>query len=155
MRSPRAIGRLGDRRGFTLVELALVAVILSVLAAVAMPNLKRAILKARAVEVASDLDVMRVAVYAYLAENNRWPPDAPVGVVPVGLDIHLPDGWDFEKDDYTLNYDNWTTHSPYFIAVTAETSEDPELGAAVVDLLGPNAWTNGSFKFTWIIEWLN
>ena len=59
------------------------------------------------------------------------------------------------KDDYTLNYDNWSTNSPYFIAVTAETSEDPLLGAAVVDLLGSNAWTNGSFKFTWIIEWLD
>jgi hypothetical protein len=75
-------------------------------------------------------------------------------VVPTGLDEYLPEGYDFVKEDYTLNYDNWRTVSPYFIAVTAETSDYPDLGAAVVDLLGSNAWTNGSFKFTWILEWL-
>ena len=155
MRVPRAIVRPRDRRGFTLVEVAVVALILSIIVALAMPNIQMALLKARAVDVASDLDLMRVAVLSYLAENNQWPPDAAVGVIPNGMDVYLPEGFDFAKEDYTLNYDNWTTHSPYFIAVTAETSSDPTLGAAVVDLLGSNAWTNGSFKFTWIIEWLN
>jgi hypothetical protein len=75
-------------------------------------------------------------------------------VVPTGLDEYLPEGYDFVKEDYTLNYDHWRPVSPYFIAVTAETSDYPDLGAAVVDLLGSNAWTNGSFKFTWILEWL-
>ena len=117
-------GRLQDRRGFTLVEMTVVALIISILAALAVPNIKMALLKARAVEVASDLDVMRVAVLSYLAENNQWPPDAPVGVVPTGLDVYLPAGFEFEKERYTLNYDNWTTHSPYFIAVTAETGHD-------------------------------
>ena len=155
MRILRPSVRPLDRRGFTLVEVTVVALILSILVALAVPNVRMALLKARAVDVAADLDVMRVAVLSYLAENNEWPPDAPVGVVPSGLDVYLPEGFDFAKDNYTLNYDNWTTHSPYFIAVTAETSEDPELGAAVVDFLGSNAWTNGTFKFTWIIEWLN
>jgi|Marorgknorr_s2lv_3_1036020.scaffolds.fasta_scaffold75929_2 prepilin-type N-terminal cleavage/methylation domain-containing protein len=56
MRIPRAIVRLKDRRGFTLVEITVVALILSILTAIAMPNIKSALLKARAVEVASDLD---------------------------------------------------------------------------------------------------
>ncbi len=155
MRILRSIVRSRDRRGFTLVEITVVALIISILVALAMPNIQAALLKARAVEVAADLDVMRVAVFNYLADNDVWPPDAAVGVVPDGLEAYLPEGFDFDKDDYTLNYDNWTTYSPYFIAVTAETSDDPDLGAAVVDLLGSNAWTNGSFKFTWIIEWLN
>ncbi len=155
MRVRSAIVRSRDRRGFTLTELVVVTLVVSILAAMALPNIRAALLKARAVEVASDLDVMRVAVFNYLADNDQWPPDAAVGVVPNGLAPYLPTDFDFAKDDYTLNYDNWTTHSPYFIAVTAETSEDPDLGAAVVDLLGGNAWTNGSFKFTWIIEWLN
>ena len=73
-----------------------------------------------------------------------------MGVVPVGLDVYLPEGFTFEKENYTLNYDNWTTNPPYFIAVTAEGLSDPLLGAAVLDLLG----TNGSFKFTWVIGWL-
>ena len=120
-----------------------------------MPRLQRAVLKARAVDAVADLDVLRVAVVSYLADKSQWPPDAAVGVMPAGLAPYLPAGYSFAKEDYTLNYDNWTTHSPYFIAVTVETATDPLLGAAVVDLLGPNAWTNGTFKFTWIIEWLN
>lgn len=131
------------------------ALVVSILSAIALPNVRAARLKARAVDVASDLDVMRGAVFSYQADFSVWPPDAAVGVVPNGLAPYLPEDFDFAKEGYTLNYDNWTTHAPYFIAVTAETSDDPELGAAVVNLLGSNAWTNGSFKFTWIIEWLD
>jgi hypothetical protein len=80
--------------------------------------------------------------------------DASVGAMPAGLAPYLPLDFSFTKENYTLNYDNWTTHSPYFIAVTVETGTDPDFRAAVVDLLGPNAWTNGTFKFTWIIKWL-
>ena len=154
-RTLRTILGLGDRRGFTLVELAVVAAIISILTALAMPNFKRALVKAKAVDAVADLEVLRVAVISYLADNNQWPPDASVGAMPTGLAPYLPDDYSFAKENYTLNYDNWTTHSPYFIAVTVETNSDPEFGAAVVDALGPNAWTNGSFKFTWVIEWLN
>ena len=155
MRALRRMVGPADRRGFTLVELAVVALILSIIVALAMPNIKMVLVKARAVNAVADLEVLRVAVLSYLADNNVWPPDASVGSMPAGLAPYLPDDYSFVKEDYTLNYDNWTTHSPYFIAVTAETGSDPVLGAAVVDLLGSNAWTNGSFKFTWIIEWLN
>ena len=155
MRALRTVVGPEDRRGFTLVELAVVALILSIIVALAMPNIKMALIKARAVDTVADLEVLRVAVLSYLADNNVWPPDASVGSMPAGLAPYLPEGYSFVKADYTLNYDNWATHSPYFIAVTAETNADPVLGAAGVDLLGSNAWTNGSFKFTWIIEWLN
>lgn len=132
----------------------MVTAILSILAAIAIPNFKSALLKAKAVDAVADLEVVRIGVVSYLADTSAWPPDAAVGVVPTGLAPYLPDDFGFTKENYTLNYDNWTTHPPYFIAVTVETGTDPDFGAAVVDLLGPNAWTNGTFKFTWIIEWL-
>ena len=81
-------------------------------------------------------------------------PDASVGVVPAGRAPYLPDGWNMTKESYVMNYDNWATVGPVdFIAVTVEVA-DTDFGSYVVDMLGPNAWTNGSFKFTWVIEWL-
>ena len=138
------------------MELAVVALIVNILVALALPNIKMALLKARAVDVVADLEVLRVGVFGYMAENNQWPPDAGVGVVPAGLGGYLPEGFSFAKENYTLNYDNWTTYSPpNFIAVTAEELSDPLLGAAVLDLLGTDAWTNGTYKFTWVIEWVD
>ena len=59
------------------------------------------------------------------------------------------------KERYQLNYDNWTNVGQVdFIAVTVEVN-DTDFGSYVLDMLGPNAWTNGSFKFTWVLEWLN
>ena len=83
----RRIAGPRDRRGFTLVELAVVALIINIIVALAMPNIRTALLKARAVDVVADLDVVRVGVFSYLAENNQWPPDAGMGVVPAGLDL--------------------------------------------------------------------
>ena len=84
-RTLRTILGPGDRRGFTLVELAVVAAIISILTALAMPNFKRALVKAKAVDAVADLEVLRVAVISYLADNNQWPPDASVGAMPTGL----------------------------------------------------------------------
>lgn len=151
---PRQVGRR-NRLGFTLVELAVVVMIVAMLAAIAVPNLQSALMRARAAEAVGDLQVLRVAVFQYVADNHQWPPDAVVGVVPAGLDDYLPEGWSMVKDDYELNYDNWTNAgSVDFIAVTVEVN-DTNFGNYIVDMLGPNAWTNGSFKFTWVLEWLD
>jgi len=139
------------RGGFTLAELLVVMAILSLLAGLAIPNLQRAILKARAADAIGDLEVIRVAVLQYQGDRHEWPPDRNRGQIPPGLEEYLPDGFSFVGDDYVMDYDNWSRNRG-FIGLTIITQE-PELGDAMLSLLGDGTWTNGRNKFTWILDW--
>lgn len=140
---------MNDRRGFTLVELTVVVLIVSILAAIAQPQLHEVLLKARAAEALADMDVIRVAVYQYQSEKNVWPPDVGRGVVPPGLDEYLPGNFDFTKGDYVLDFDNWGG-TPFEVGVTMITSNS-ELGLTLLDMLGNPKWASGD-KYTWVIE---
>ena len=127
--------------------------IVSILAALAQPGLHRALVKARAADVLGTLDVVRVGVLNYQAEHSAWPPDRNRGQIPPGLEEYLPEGFTFRSQDYLLDYDNWSGmgNSRFSVGLTYITS-DVELGQAVLEMLGSNAWTDGGTKFTWIIQ---
>lgn len=143
-----------DRAGFSLAELAVVVMVVGILAAVGMPNLQQALLKARATDAVADLQVIRVAVYAYVGDNHTWPGDVSRGQIPSGLAQYLPDGFSFTTEAYVIDYDDWSSKSQGFIGLSVITNQ-PGLGPAMVDILQPNAWTNGSDRFTWVIEWVD
>ena len=144
---------LSGREGFTLIEILMVVVIVSILAALAQPNLHRALVRARAVEVLADIDVVESAVHEYQASTNNWPEDRTAGEIPGGLESFLPGGFDFTKEEYTLDYDNWTaTPSAPFQVGLSFICDDEELRRAVLEILGSNAWTNGSTKVTLILD---
>ena len=138
-----------DRKGVTLVEILIVMLIVSILAAIAQPKLSGIIVKARAADAISDMQVVRHAAYTYQTDQQAWPADADRGVVPTGLDQYLPDGFDLEKDDYTLDYDYWGG-SPFIVGVTLITS-DSTLGRTALEMLASPKWNAGD-KYTWVIE---
>ncbi len=148
-RRRKALGRTG----FTLVELLTVMAVISILAGIALPKFRGAIVKAQAADVIGDLNVIKVAVLTYQSEHNSWPRDVRRGRVPPELVEYLPEGFTFVKDDYTLDYDNWSRRrrGPFNIGLTVITRNDL-LGLTVVNMLGRNAWTNGRRKFTWVID---
>ena len=65
-------------RGFTLIELLIVVAIIAVLAAIAVPNLLEAQVRAKVARVKSDLRTIAMALEAYRADNNAYPPNDPL-----------------------------------------------------------------------------
>lgn len=143
---------VGNRRGFTLVELVVVVLVIALLAALAQPNLQKAIIKARAAEAVSTLQVVRVAVLNYHGDHHVYPADVSRGQVPKGLAPYMPTGFSLTQKYYTVDYDNWSAQSQGFVGLTIITT-DALIGNEMVNMLRPNAWSNGSNKFTWVIEW--
>ena len=138
-----------DRKGVTLIELLVVVLIVSILAAIAQPRLSGVIVKARAVDAISDMQIIRLAAYNYQSDQQAWPAEASGGVIPSGLDQYLPENFNLVKDDYTLDFDNWGG-SPFMIGVTLITS-DSILGRTALEMLVSPKWNSGD-KYTWVIE---
>ena len=141
---PRRDGRADPRRGgFTLVELLVVSAIVGILAGLAIPNLRTVLVRARATEIAGDMDVVRTAVLSYNGDYHTWPSESAAGAIPGGLDEYLPDGYSFQRNGYQLDFENWSlpgglpgdpgTHTLIGVSVVVE---DPPLSNALVEFLG-------------------
>ncbi len=97
------------RRGFTLVELLIVMVMLGILAGLALPSLQSAVWKARSAEVVSDIHTITVAYHEFLADGGGRINNAAWGRVPPALLPYLPDGFSFT--DPFVDY-RWTRVAP-------------------------------------------
>lgn len=128
-----------DRRGFTLVELMTVIIVLGLLAAIAVFKYMDLRNTARAAEVLGDFRSVMVGSYNYYSDFNDWPPDAGPGAPPPGLLPYLPGSTNFSKPEYTLEYDNLGLGSgAYMIGVTV-TSSDANLMDRLIRNLGGKA----------------
>lgn len=79
--------RFGERprglaRGFTLVEIMVVVTIISFLAMLAVPTIRRIQIRARASATANDLRVFETAFQTYATEKGGFPPESDAGVLP-------------------------------------------------------------------------
>ena len=138
-----------DRRGVTLLELLVVMLIISIITAIAQPKLTELVVKARAADAISDMQLVRLAAYTYQSDQQAWPSETGGGVVPPGLATYLPDGFELLKNEYTLDYDYWGG-SPFTVGVTLITP-DTMLGRTVLDMLASPKWSAGD-KYTWVLE---
>lgn len=147
--------RIDPRRGgFSLIELLMAVSIVGILAGLAIPNLRSMTWRARATEVAADINTVRVATLQYNADMSSWPAEAAQGVVPPELVGFLPEGFSFQGNGYELDFERFSpvvipddpsTTQLIAVAVVADRSE---LSNAVVELLGGSLIFSVGMKHT-------
>lgn len=85
MRLSRQLGQ----RGFTIIELAIVALIIGILATLALPAFRRLLLRSQASAVCNDLRVFREGFRLYSGENGKWPAAQGGANFPPGMEGYL------------------------------------------------------------------
>jgi len=146
------------RAGFSLIELLMAVSIVGLLAGMAIPNLRSMTFRARAAEVAADLEVVRVATVNYNGDSFQWPVEAALGAVPPELVNYLPEGFSMAGNGYTLDYDfipsvvipgDPTTTRLVAVSVVCDTDL---LSNAVVELLGGSIVFSLGLRHTVVID---
>lgn len=88
--SPPCAGLAARRRnGFTLVEVMVVVVIISVLASLSVPALQRIQRKAKVTAIANDFRVFAAAFDTYAQETGTWPAEVAAGAIPAVMSQRL------------------------------------------------------------------
>jgi general secretion pathway protein G len=100
--SERTCDRIGGDRGFTLIELIVVATILVVLATIGLVQYKNGVVRAREGVLKTDLFNMRDAIDQYYADKGQWPGTLDE-LVSAGYLRRVPD------DPFTSANSTWQT----------------------------------------------
>ena len=90
-----------NKKGFTLVELMIVAIIVAILAAVVIPLMAGNRFKAIATEGEAGLGTVVTAAKVYKAENGTWPADI-AAMATAGLNQADLQSKHFNSGDYTF-----------------------------------------------------
>jgi prepilin-type N-terminal cleavage/methylation domain-containing protein len=144
------------RKGFTMVELLVVIIVVSILAGVAVMKYIDMRNAALAAQMAQEVRAVQLAAYNYYAEKEVWPPDAGKGAVPVGLGPLLPGqlAASFDRTFYELDFDNFggTSADDDMIVGVSITTNDPRLFAKFIRYLGTQSpWFVAGSRITYMI----
>ena len=107
------MGNVVERRtrGFTLVELLVVIVVLAVLAAIVLPKFAESGKRSKEAAVKADLKLLRDAVDRFYADTGVW----PVNLGQLALTTAPAKGIDANGNPAAINPSDW--HGPYVDSV--------------------------------------
>lgn len=142
------------RKGFTLVELIVVIVVLAILSGIAVMKYIDLRNAALAAQVAQEVRAVQIGAFNYFAEKETWPPETGAGAVPIGLGPLLPGqlAASFDRVDYLLDYENFGDSDDAVMIGVAVTTSDPRLMAKLILTLGTKSpyFVSGS-RLTYLI----
>lgn len=105
--------RIKNKTGaFTLIEVALAALIIGLLAAIALPAFKRSVMAARSDAVMNDLRVFATAYQHYMQDKGEWPEDSGPGQMPAGMDGYLK-GSNWSQSSPIGGFYNWEAQATH------------------------------------------
>ena len=128
-----------NKRGFTLIEMFVVLVILGILSAVGLFKYIDFRQQAYAASVTADILAVKLAAITAWTDSEEWPPDAGPGITPAEIQAHLPGNVTFINSDYTLDWDNLSSGGggPYLVGISVTTT-NPSLMRHLTRTLGTN-----------------
>jgi type II secretory pathway pseudopilin PulG len=132
--------------------------VIGILSAIAVPkyiDLKR---RANSTRVIGDFQAIRIAVMSFFADSSYFPAEVGPGVIPQHLQKYLPIGFQFQNDQWTLDYQNWdlgalgaNASADVLIGVSVIT-QDPALGETTARVLESVSQFNSGNQYTFIIS---
>lgn len=85
------MGRQGTgTKGFSLVEIMMIVLIIGLLAAIAIPAYLNARTRSQATTLANNFRIYAAAFEIYATEEGSFPPDVNRGIIPAGMEGRLP-----------------------------------------------------------------
>ena len=93
--------------GFSILEVLVVVAIIGIIAAVAVPALRYAMLYAKATSIVSDFTVFRTALVEFHNDSGRLPGETGPGVAPPELEPYLGSRLEWSSTDFQLDWENW------------------------------------------------
>ena len=133
-----------SKSGFTLIELMVVAVIIAILAAVAIPLMSGNKLRAAATEAQAGCGVVKTALRQAFAEDGQLPAStADVTTLP-GINAIDLNGKYFQTDGYAVVVNDQADIDGYVITATADYPSDTDIDGKTVVLTGATSDFSGT-----------
>jgi prepilin-type N-terminal cleavage/methylation domain-containing protein len=125
-------------RGFTLIEMLFVVLLIGTLATLVLPNYRTSQLKAQAADVLGRIEAINVAIKGYEADHQALAPfTGPVGSAPDFLTAYTGANYFAGPADITFQLTRTDVESPPQLVIAANGDSEQQILLAAGQALGP------------------